>query len=325
VPKSNNDPKAERAARTAEARQHYLEGQRLYDLRRYPDAIPEFETAYRLTGDPALLYNIGQAFRLSNRYPDALHYYKTYLKKVPGSALRVEVERRIAELERVDAPPNQTEPPFGTEPGPVAPTLSAANGTSTTGGYGVQPAAADPAPIEVQGRSIRRGLYLSAFLGPAYLSTTSTMGGTDVSIEGSAGVVGIDVGWALNSNWVVFGALYAASASDPEVKYGTLTLMTDAVASVGGLGAGLRYFFVPSHFHLGGALLAIGGELTSSSGSSETKVGSALLLSGGKQWWVGSRLSIGVNVQLMAGVLPDADDVTWSTAGFGIAFVGMYN
>lgn len=95
----------------AKARRRFEKGQRLYDLRRYVESVPEFEAAYELSGDPVLLYNLAQSYRMAEKYPDALHYYRAYLKKVPKSARTEVVKRRIAELEATREPPNNVDDP----------------------------------------------------------------------------------------------------------------------------------------------------------------------------------------------------------------------
>ena len=45
------------------ARQHFEDGSRLYDLGKFRDAAREYEEAYKYKPDPALLFNIGQAYR----------------------------------------------------------------------------------------------------------------------------------------------------------------------------------------------------------------------------------------------------------------------
>ena len=95
----------------SKARRRFEKGQRLYDLRRYTESVPEFEAAYELSGDPVLLYNLAQSYRMAEKYPDALHYYRAYLKKVPKSPRTDVVKRRIAELEATREPPNNVDDP----------------------------------------------------------------------------------------------------------------------------------------------------------------------------------------------------------------------
>src|SRR3954467_4437432 len=77
---------------TSGAREHYQKGTAFYDLGRYQDAIKEFEAAYELKNDPALLYNLAQSHRLAGNAEQALHFYRTYLRRVPKAPNRTEIE-----------------------------------------------------------------------------------------------------------------------------------------------------------------------------------------------------------------------------------------
>jgi tetratricopeptide (TPR) repeat protein len=129
------------AAAAATAREHYQKGTSFYDLGKYNEAIQEFEAAYEIKNDPALLYNLAQSYRLAGNADQALHFYRTYLRYVPRPANRAEIDDRIRQLEALLAqksatqvtPPNQTippgasTPPPSTEPAPpAAPTPAAA-------------------------------------------------------------------------------------------------------------------------------------------------------------------------------------------------------
>jgi tetratricopeptide (TPR) repeat protein len=80
------------------AREHYGVGLRAFDLGKYDEAISEFEEAYRYKDAPGLLYNIAQAYRLSNRSEEALRYYRTYLERKPDAPNRAEAESKIDRL-----------------------------------------------------------------------------------------------------------------------------------------------------------------------------------------------------------------------------------
>jgi tetratricopeptide (TPR) repeat protein len=113
-----------RAQDAVSAREHYQKGTSFYDLGRYPEAIKEFEAAYEIKNDPALLYNLAQSHRLAGNSEQALHFYRTYLRYVPNAKNRAEIEDRIKQLEELvaqktatqTAPPNQANPP-----GPATP------------------------------------------------------------------------------------------------------------------------------------------------------------------------------------------------------------
>src|SRR5205814_5867908 len=96
----------------AAAREHYKRGTKLFDVAKYDDAIGEFTEAYELwdSDDPKdaanaaiLLFNIAQAHRLANHYAQAILFYRNYLRKDPKARNRADVEKRIAELEQLDA------------------------------------------------------------------------------------------------------------------------------------------------------------------------------------------------------------------------------
>ena len=75
---------------------HYLRGEGAFRGGRYDEAIQEFEAAFRAEREPAVLYNIAQSHRLAGRAPEALKYYRLYLELDPDTAIRAEVQRRLA-------------------------------------------------------------------------------------------------------------------------------------------------------------------------------------------------------------------------------------
>ena len=117
---------AARADGTATAREHYKQGMKAYDLGHYADAVKEFEAAYQAQDDPVLLFNLGQAYRFEGRNADAIRSYRAFLRRVPDSSHRQEVESRIVELQRLideqdrvkEKPPAEAIAP---SPGPSAP------------------------------------------------------------------------------------------------------------------------------------------------------------------------------------------------------------
>jgi len=132
------------------AKEHYEIATRFYDVGKYGEAIGEYEAAYLLTGDPALLFNIGQAYRLWDRPEDALRVYKNYLRQRPDAVNRGDVEKKIADLERVveerrheaGAP---VEPPVAA-PTPVAPSPAPPLGGSPPTGIPL-PEPPSPPPV----------------------------------------------------------------------------------------------------------------------------------------------------------------------------------
>lgn len=123
TPITTNDQRQEARARYAQAVEHFNNGE-------YAAAADDFLAVYKISPQPALLYNVAQAYRLGNDLEHALVYYQRFVKELPSARQRPDVERRIEELERrgthaaaVSAPP----------PDMSAPTAKAKIGVTTPG------------------------------------------------------------------------------------------------------------------------------------------------------------------------------------------------
>jgi tetratricopeptide (TPR) repeat protein len=101
---------------------HYQQATRAYDLGKYQEAVDEYQKVYEIDGDPVMLYNIGQAYRLNDQPQESIHFYRRYLQRSPEARNRDDVERKIAALEKlieerrkaaaaVAPPPPKVEPP----------------------------------------------------------------------------------------------------------------------------------------------------------------------------------------------------------------------
>ena len=111
-------------------KQLYERATRAYDVGKYNEAIEEYQKAYEIGGDPPMLYNIAQAYRLNDQPNEALRFYRRYLQRAPSARNREDVERKIADLERtveerrkagaVATPPPLTAPPLGAPALPAA-------------------------------------------------------------------------------------------------------------------------------------------------------------------------------------------------------------
>jgi tetratricopeptide (TPR) repeat protein len=105
------------AESAADAKSHFDKGTTLFALGRYGEAAVEYERAFELKSDPALLYNAAQAHRLADNKQRALLLYQSYLRLFGDRVNnRPEVERHIAKLkaaveserEAVKSPPTTT-------------------------------------------------------------------------------------------------------------------------------------------------------------------------------------------------------------------------
>jgi hypothetical protein len=116
----------------AEGERAFVDGERAYDLGHWDEAIRGFETSYRLTGDPILLYDLAQAHRQAGHARLAVTTYRAYLRQRPDASNRSKVEERIAELEaqlRSAAAPAPAAPAPGDISAPVAVVRTAPSGT----------------------------------------------------------------------------------------------------------------------------------------------------------------------------------------------------
>jgi len=67
------------------AKAHFGTGQAYYEHGRFADAAHEFEEAFRLSGRPALLYNMGKSYDGGNDFARALGAYRKFLAAAPPS------------------------------------------------------------------------------------------------------------------------------------------------------------------------------------------------------------------------------------------------
>jgi tetratricopeptide (TPR) repeat protein len=87
-----------RAAGPEDAKAHYKKGLSYYALEKFAEAAIEYEAAFEIEPDPALLYNAAQAHRLAGNNPRALALYQSYQRLFPGQPNLKDVARHIAAL-----------------------------------------------------------------------------------------------------------------------------------------------------------------------------------------------------------------------------------
>lgn len=79
-------------------RAHYKEGTTHYDLAEYDAAAKDFKEAYRLSNDPAYLFNIAQAYRMAKNCDDAARFYERFLAVSPDAPNRDKIQVRVTEM-----------------------------------------------------------------------------------------------------------------------------------------------------------------------------------------------------------------------------------
>jgi tetratricopeptide (TPR) repeat protein len=131
TPTPTGDKSTDARALFNEANSHFAVGE-------FNEAAENYQAAYKLRPDPALLYNAAQAFRLGGKSEKALVLYRNYVALYPKQRNIEEVKKQIVSLQEVvaaqektkTAPPIDTaEPkplPPGTTPPPTQPPVAAA-------------------------------------------------------------------------------------------------------------------------------------------------------------------------------------------------------
>jgi tetratricopeptide (TPR) repeat protein len=102
----------------------YDSGTSHYNLGEYKEALVDFKEAYRLSKDPAFLFNIAQCYRQLHDPAQAAQLLRSYRRESPNSPNRAEVDRLIDELDRVAATqaPPETDSATAVRPMPAPPT-----------------------------------------------------------------------------------------------------------------------------------------------------------------------------------------------------------
>lgn len=85
---------------TEQARRAFLDGREDYKNGEFSQAADHFLKAYRLSDRTELLYNIGQSYRKADRLVDAEHYFRKYLRRMPGAQNASEVGDYLVEINR---------------------------------------------------------------------------------------------------------------------------------------------------------------------------------------------------------------------------------
>jgi tetratricopeptide (TPR) repeat protein len=102
------DPPSETAL--TRSREHFDKGLAAYRAREYAEAIEHYRKAYDLVRLPAILFNLGQAFRLSGDREAAIEAYWEFLREAPEHELAAETREHLSELGASEEPPPRAPP-----------------------------------------------------------------------------------------------------------------------------------------------------------------------------------------------------------------------
>jgi tetratricopeptide (TPR) repeat protein len=128
--------------------EQWRQGSVEYTLGHYDAAVAHYEQGYRLFEEPALLYNLAQAYRKTGAIEQAVMAYHSYLLRSPPNAPNRELARkRIAELEVAVAARKAAAGAAAAGAGPAATGLGAPRAVPTTTLAVAEPPSAVEAPL----------------------------------------------------------------------------------------------------------------------------------------------------------------------------------
>jgi tetratricopeptide (TPR) repeat protein len=81
-----------------QSRAHFVQGTKAFESGDYAQAIVEYEAAYKILPIPAILFNLGQAYRLKGDVHKAIELYERYVAIAPSGRVSDEARADIAEL-----------------------------------------------------------------------------------------------------------------------------------------------------------------------------------------------------------------------------------
>lgn len=160
---------------------------RLYEVGRYGEAIEEYQKVYLLVDDPVLLYNIAQSYRLWGKPEDSVRFYRNYLRRAPSAPNRADVEKKIADQEKLieerkRAPVQPTPPPVTTPPTeigappPPPPVTTTPPGTVVPPPVEATPTVVQPGPPPEDHHGRRMAAVVFLVGGGAFLATSVISG-----------------------------------------------------------------------------------------------------------------------------------------------------
>jgi tetratricopeptide (TPR) repeat protein len=98
---------AARADDLDRARQLYEDGVARYDAGDYAEAIRAWQASYTMSPAPLLLFNMGQAYRLSGNCARAMEHYDRYVRAVPNPDNRNELDQALESCRATLARPSK--------------------------------------------------------------------------------------------------------------------------------------------------------------------------------------------------------------------------
>jgi hypothetical protein len=187
-----------------------------------------------------------------------------------------------------------------------------------------------PPPESMDGFHVHDGFYLRVQTGIGFASLGSTTGGVKTTMGGGGLAFGAAVGGVIAHNLILYGAVFESETVNPDVQVGG-TSMTSPIGHIAleGIGPGVAYYFGRINLYLSGTIVLSRFWTYDGNGNQldTSKIGLALDLQVGKEWWVSPDWGVGIAGQLTLGSMKDQinPDLTWAAGAFSLLFSATYN
>jgi hypothetical protein len=179
-------------------------------------------------------------------------------------------------------------------------------------------------------RDHMEGFFMRLSAGGGAAESELESGGNTGKISGEGGDLNFAIGGIVSPNLALHGTLWGWSLTDPDVTlagpWGSVSGQANADFSLGAVGVGLTYYFMPANFYLSGSVGVGALSLDAGGVTFDSDAGGVIDITLGKEWWVGNRWGLGVAAGLNYHSIPDGGvDANWKGPGFGIRFSATYN
>lgn len=161
----------------AAAGRHFAAAQDAFGRGEYGKAAAEYQAAYKITGDPSLLFNIGESHERAGQRAQAVQSYQAYLQAQPTAPDRADVEKRLNLLlqEGGAAPAGRESAPAGREITPAQRGAPPSEGGATSLGKAVG-AGVGAAPADSRPGKLRFAAWTTVAAGVALLTAGGVLG-----------------------------------------------------------------------------------------------------------------------------------------------------
>ena len=176
------------------------------------------------------------------------------------------------------------------------------------------------------------GFFLRLSTGLAYSRATISDNTGQLEIKGGSGDLNIAVGGMVGDNFALHGTLWGWSASDPDGELtaggGTSSGTVNGTLTMGAIGVGGTYYFMPSNLYLSYSL-GMGSLNGDGNIDGKSKPGLAFDATIGKEWWVGDQWGLGVAGAVTYFTSKDDTiigiDENWSGPTVAVRFSATFN